>query len=106
MRILHVAYSINEQSASYRLAEQQALQKSNQIYFLLARKSTSLFIETRRLFPISTSFIGIFSHLMDYILINAWLKVARYFQWVLICLLRVLLKYLILKSKPKVIHIH
>jgi hypothetical protein len=54
MRILHIAYNINEQSAAYRLAEEQALQKSNQIYFLLAHKSRSSFIETRRLFPTFT----------------------------------------------------
>lgn len=48
MTILHIAYSLNEQSAAYRLAEEQAINQGHQIYFLLARKSTSSFVESRR----------------------------------------------------------
>lgn len=107
IKILHIAYSINEQSAAYRLAEEQALQKSNQIYFLLARKSTSSFIETRRLFPTFTSFIGIFSHLMDYIFNKCLVQSGEVFSMgINMPFKNIILKYLILKSKPQVIHIH
>ena len=58
MKILHIAYSLSEQSAAFRLAEEQSVNQGDQIYFLLARKSTSSFVESRRIFPFLTSFIG------------------------------------------------
>lgn len=107
MRILHIAYSINEQSAAYRLAEEQALQKGNQIFFLLARKSTSSFIETRRVFPILTSFIGIFSHLIDYIFNKCLVQSGEVFSiGINYPFKNRILKYLILNTKIELIHIH
>jgi hypothetical protein len=74
MTILHIAYSLNEQSAAYRLAEEQAINQGHQIYFLLARKSTSSFVESRRAFPFLTSFIGFTAHVIDYILKKCFVR--------------------------------
>jgi hypothetical protein len=71
MKILHIAYSLSEQSAAFRLAEEQSVNQGDQIYFLLARKSTSSFVESRRIFPFLTSFISFTAHLIDYIAKNA-----------------------------------
>jgi glycosyltransferase involved in cell wall biosynthesis len=107
MRILHIAYSINEQSAAYRLAEEQALQKGNQIYFLLARKLTSSFIQGRRVFPFLSSFFGTFSHLIDYIFNKCLVQSGEVFSLgINYPFKNKILKYLILNTQPEVIHIH
>lgn len=107
MKILHIAYSLNEQSAAYRLAKEQAIVNGNQIFFFLARKSTSSFIQARRIFPFFSSFIGIFSHLLDYIFNKCLVKGEEVFSMGLnFPFKNKILKYLILKVKPNVIHIH
>ena len=107
MKILHIAYSLNEQSAAYRLAEEQAINQGHQIYFLLARKSTSSFVESRRIFPFLTSFIGFTTHLFDYILRKCFVRGDDVFSmginsnfkdWIF--------RKIIIKSNPDVIHIH
>jgi glycosyltransferase involved in cell wall biosynthesis len=107
MIILHIAYSLNEQSAAYRLAEEQAINQGHQIHFLLARKSTSSFVESRRIFPFLTSFIGFTTHLFDYILRKCLVRgddvfsmgINFYFKdWIF--------EKMINKFNPDVIHIH
>ena len=51
-----------------RLAEEQAVNQGHYIYFMLARKSTSSFVDSRRISPFLTSFFGFTGHLIDHIL--------------------------------------
>ncbi len=107
MKILHISYSINEQSAAYRLAEEQALQKGNQIFFLLARKSTVSSIQARRVYPLLSSFIGIISHLIDYFFNKCLVQSGEVFSiGINYPFKNKLLKHLILNTQPEVIHIH
>jgi len=80
MKVLHIAYSLSEQSAAYRLAEEQAINQGHQIYFLLARKSTSSFVESRRIFPFLTSIFGFTSHLIDHFLRKCLVRTDEVFS--------------------------
>lgn len=80
MKILHISYSLSEQSAAYRLANEQAINQGHQIYFLLARKSTSSFVEARRIFPFLTTFFGFTSHLIDHILRKCLVRTDEVFS--------------------------
>ena len=107
MKILHIAYSLSEQSAAFRLAEEQSVNQGDQIYFLLARKSTSSFVESRRIFPFLTSFIGFTAHLIDYIAKKCFVRTDEVFSiginlpaknWIF--------EKLIHGVKPDIVHIH
>ena len=107
MKILHIAYSLNEQSAAYRLAQEQAINQGHQIYFMLARKSTSSFVESRRIFPFLTTLIGFTAHLIDYIAKKCFVRTDEVFSiginlpaknWIF--------EKLIHGVKPDIVHIH
>ena len=107
MKILHIAYSLSEQSAAFRLAEEQCINHSDQIYFLLARKSTSSFVESRRIFPFLTSFIGLTAHLIDNIAKKCFVQTDEVFSFgINLPLKNWIFKYLINRIRPDVIHIH
>jgi hypothetical protein len=106
MTILHIAYSLNDQSAAYRLAEEQAI-KGHQIHFILARKSTSSFVESRRAFPFLTSFIGFTAHLCDYILRKCFVRGNDVFSMGINLSFRDwIFEKMINKFNPDIIHIH
>lgn len=107
MKILHISYRLNEQSAAYRLAEEQAKNQGNQIYFLLARKSTSSFVKSRRAFPFLTSFIGFTAHVFDYILKKCFVRGDDVFSMGIPSVFKDwIFEKLINKVNPDVIHIH
>ena len=107
MKILHIAYSLSEQSAAFRLAEEQCINHSDQIYFLLVRKSTSSFIESRRIFPFLTSFIGLTAHLIDNIAKKCFVQTDEVFSFgINLPLKNWIFENLINRIRPDVIHIH
>ena len=107
MKILHIAYSLNEQSAAFRLAEEQAINQGHQIYFMLARKSTSSFVESRRIFPFLTTLIGVTAHLIDHILRKCFVSSDEVFSiGINLPLKNWIFENLIYRIRPDVIHIH
>jgi glycosyltransferase involved in cell wall biosynthesis len=107
MRILHISYNLNEQSAAYRLAEEQAINQGHKIYFMLARKSTSSFIESRRISPFLTSFIGFTSHLFDHFLRKCLVRSDEVFSiGISLPLKNFIFRRLVYKTNPDIIHIH
>jgi glycosyltransferase involved in cell wall biosynthesis len=107
MRILHISYNLNEQSAAYRLAEEQAINQGHKIYFMLARKSTSSFIESRRISPFVTSFIGFTSHLFDHFLRKCLVRSDEVFSIGFnLPLKNWFFSRLVYKTNPDIIHIH
>jgi glycosyltransferase involved in cell wall biosynthesis len=107
MKILHISYSLNEQSAAYRLAEEQAINQGHKIYFMLARKSTSSFIESRRISPFLTSFIGFTSHLFDHFLRKCLVRSDEVFSiGISLPLKNFIFRRLVYKTNPDIIHIH
>jgi glycosyltransferase involved in cell wall biosynthesis len=107
MKILHISYSLNEQSAAYRLAEEQAMNQGHKIYFMLARKSKSSFIESRRISPFLTSFIGFTSHLFDHFLRKCLVRSDEVFSIGFnFPLKNFIFSRLVYKTNPDIIHIH
>ena len=107
MKILHISYSLNEQSAAYRLAEEQAINQGHKIYFMLARKSKSTFIESRRISPFLTSFIGFTSHLFDHFLRKCLVCGDEVFSiGINFPLKNWIFSRLVYKTNPDIIHIH
>lgn len=107
MKILHVAYSLNEQSAAYRLAEEQAVNHGHHIYFLLARKSTSSFLDSRRIYPFITSFFGVTGHLIDHILRKYLVRSDEVFSsGINLPFKNWIFENLIHRIMPDVIHLH
>jgi glycosyltransferase involved in cell wall biosynthesis len=107
MKILHISYSLNEQSAAYRLAEEQAINQRHKIYFMLARKSKSTFIESRRISPFLTSFIGFTSHLFDHFLRRCFVRSDEVFSISInLPLKNFIFSRLVYKTNPDIIHIH
>ena len=107
MKILHLAYSLSEQSAAFRLAEEQALGLGHEVQFLLARKSSSQFIERKRIYPILSSLLGLAAHLLDHLAAKLLVKKGEIFSigiglpfknWIF--------EKLILKTEPDVLHVH
>jgi glycosyltransferase involved in cell wall biosynthesis len=107
MKILHISYSLNEQSAAYRLAEEQAVNHGHHIYFMLARKSTSSFVDSRRVYPFITSFFGFTGHLIDHVLRKSFVRSDEVFSiginlpfknWIFVNLIH--------RIRPDVIHLH
>jgi glycosyltransferase involved in cell wall biosynthesis len=107
MKILHISYSLNEQSAAYRLAEEQSINQGHKIYFMLARKSTSSFIESRRISTFLTSFIGFTSHLFDHVLRKCLVRSDEVFSVGFnFPLKNLIFSRLVYKTNPDIIHIH
>jgi len=107
LKILHISYSLNEQSAAYRLAEEQVISQGHKIYFMLARKSTSSFIESRRISPFLTSFIGFTSHLFDHLLRKCLVRSGEVFSvGINFPLKKWIFSRLVYKTNPDIIHIH
>jgi glycosyltransferase involved in cell wall biosynthesis len=107
LKILHVAYSLNEQSAAYRLAEEQAVNHGHHIYFLLARKSTSSFLDSRRIYPFITSFFGVTGHLIDHILRKYLVRSDEVFSsGINLPFKNWIFENLIHRIMPDVIHLH
>ena len=107
MKILHISYSLSEQSAAYRLAEEQAINQGHQIYFLLARKSRSSFVESRRIFPFLTSFFGLTSHLIDHILRKWLVRTDEVFSiGINLPFKNKIFEKLVQSINPDIIHVH
>jgi glycosyltransferase involved in cell wall biosynthesis len=107
MKILHISYSLSEQSAAYRLAEEQAINQGHQIYFLLARKSTSSFVDSRRIFPFLTSIFGFTSHLIDHILRKCLVRTDEVFSMgINLPFKNKIFEKLVQSINPEIIHVH
>lgn len=107
MRIVHIAYSLNEQSVAYRLAEEQEINQGHQIYFMLARKSTSSFVESRRIFPFLTTIIGVTAHLIDHIAKKCFVRKDEVFSiGIDLPLKSWIFEKIINGVKPDIVHIH
>ena len=107
MKILHISYSLNEQSAGYRLAYAQAVHQGHDIHFLLARKSSSPFISSKRISPLLSGFLGFGSHLLDHLVNRLLLKRGEIFSMGIgLPFKNMIFERLILKAKPDVVHVH
>lgn len=107
MKILHISYSLNEQSAAYRLAEEQAVNQGHCIYFMLARKSTSSFVDSRRIYPFITSFFGFTGHLIDHVLRKFLVRSDEVFSiGINLPFKNWIFENLIHRIRPDVIHLH
>ncbi len=107
MKILHISYSLNEQSAAYRLAEEQAVNHGHHINFMLARKSTSSFVDSRRVYPFITSVFGFTGHLIDYVLRKFLIRSDEVFSiGINLPFKNWIFDSLIHRIRPDVIHLH
>ncbi len=107
MNILHISYSLNEHSAAYRLAEEQAINHGHHIYFLLSRKSTSSFVESRRIFPFLTTFFGFTSHLIDHILKRYLVRTDEVFSiGINLPFKNIIFEKFVQSINPDIIHVH
>lgn len=107
MKILHISYSLNEQSAAYRLAEEQAVNQGHCIYFMLARKSTSSFVDSRRIYPFITSILGFTGHLIDHVLRKYLVRSDEVFSsGINLPFKNWIFENLIHRIRPDVIHMH
>lgn len=107
MKILHVAYSLSEQSAAYHLAVSQSMQPGYSVEFLLGRTSLSRFIESRRLNRNLTTYFGLFLHACDLFLRRSLINGNEVFSmgfrfrlwyWVVEKIIR--------QANPNILHIH
>jgi len=74
MKILHIAYSLEESSAAVRFAEMYDSNLASDQYFLLGRLSSYEFVRTRQIAPYLTHFFGILSHINNVILSYLFLE--------------------------------
>jgi glycosyltransferase involved in cell wall biosynthesis len=66
MKILHVAYSLDDNSAGTRLAKIQD-KLGEKVHFLVGRKSSSAFVSQYKVHRLVTNSIGYLFHLIDFI---------------------------------------
>ena len=106
MKILHIAYRLDESSAATRLAKTQT--DRHEIYFLLGRLSKSQFVRKRQVYPLLGSIIGIALHSIEIVLFS-FLKIAKdeIFSFGITGLPQRLLVGRVLKAKKiDIIHLH
>lgn len=107
MKILHISYSLSEQSAAYRLAHAQEVHQGYQVSFLLGRKSSSKFINSKRIAPFISGLMGIGAHAINYIASFMFLKTDEVFSLGIgLPLKNFLFEKIIINAKPDVVHVH
>lgn len=107
MKILHISYSLSEQSAAYRLAYAQVAHQGHEVSFLLGRRSPSAFINSRRVAPFITGFMGFGAHLIDHLFSLFFLKTDEVFSLgVGFPLKSRLFQNIINKANPEIVHVH
>lgn len=107
MKILHISYSLSEQSAAYRLAYAQEVHQGHKVFFLIGRNSSSAFINSRRIASFITGFFGFGAHIIDHIVSLFLLKTDEIFSLgVGLPLKNYLFRKIILDSKPDIVHVH
>lgn len=106
MKILHIAYSLEESSAATRLAMTQ--ENRHEIFFLLGRLSKSEYVKKRQVNPFISVFLGITLHIFEKLLLK-FLQISKdeIFSFGLVSKFQNLLLKKIIKAKEiDVIHLH
>jgi glycosyltransferase involved in cell wall biosynthesis len=106
VRILHIAYRLEESSAATRLAQTQ--DDRHQLFFFLGRLSKATFVRKRQVYPYLGMVLGVALHLLE-ILVSKLCKTSEeeIFSFGLLGLpQRLLLKRIVTSQKIDLIHLH
>lgn len=106
MKILHIAYSLDESSAAARIAGTQ--KDRHEIFFLLGRISKTYWISKCQINPWSSAFLGLFLHVLEIFALKFYrIKKNEIFSLGFIYKVQNLLLKRVIKNKNiEMIHLH
>lgn len=106
LKVLHIAYSLNDISAATRLARAQDL--DTKTFFFLGRVSKSIFVRNRQIYPYLGAILGISLHILNKILsIISGINEKEIFSFDITTVLQsLIIKRIIRNIKIDIIHIH